>query len=228
VLLTIGGLAVAVHLIPMRGARRYVLRVRADGSLRVTVPRGGTRAGALQFAEQHLAWALKERARVLAAPRLPAVWSAGTMIPIDGEPTPIVVERTGSAAIARVATIEAPVDLEARDLRPPIERAMRTAARRQLTVELSALAASFDLHVARISIRNQRSRWGSCSRSGRVALNFRLIQMPPRVREYILIHELMHLRQANHSRRFWALVEAACPAFRDAERWLKKNGHTLF
>jgi predicted metal-dependent hydrolase len=52
--------------------------------------------------------------------------------------------------------------------------------------------------------------------------------MPPHVREYILIHELMHLRQANHSIRFWRLVEAACPSFRDAERWLRKNGAALF
>ena len=56
----------------------------------------------------------------------------------------------------------------------------------------------------------------------------RLMLMPTHVREYILIHELMHLRQANHSIRFWRLVEAACPSFRDAERWLRKNGAALF
>ena len=62
-----------------------------------------------------------------------------------------------------------------------------------------------------MTIRNQRSRWGSCSSRGHITLNFRLMLMPPEVREYILIHELMHLRQANHSIRFWRLVEAACP-----------------
>ena len=79
-----------------------------------------------------------------------------------------------------------------------------------------------------MSIRNQRSRWGSCSSRGRIALNFRLIQMPPSVREDILVHELMHLRQPNHSRRFWALVQQACPDFRAAERWLRTTGRTLF
>jgi predicted metal-dependent hydrolase len=82
--------------------------------------------------------------------------------------------------------------------------------------------------VARVTIRDQRSRWGSCSPKGHIALNYRLLLMPSDVREYILIHELMHLKQANHSRRFWRLVEAACPRFRDAERWLRAHGPSLF
>jgi predicted metal-dependent hydrolase len=224
VLLHRGNISVLVHLMRMRGARRYVLRVRSDGALRVTVPRGGSRAEALRFAEQHLSWALRERARLLALPRTPAVWTVGTSILIDGEPAAIV--RDG--AIVRAATIAARVPGTTADVRPALEHAMRVAARRQLTAELHPLAARLGLRISRISIRNQRSRWGSCSRGGRIALNFRLIQMPPAVREYILIHELMHLRQPNHSRRFWSLVESVCPEFRAAERWLKTTGRTLF
>jgi predicted metal-dependent hydrolase len=59
-------------------------------------------------------------------------------------------------------------------------------------------------------------------------LNFRVAQMPPAVSDYVLLHELMHLKQQNHSRRFWQLVEHACPGFRTAERWLKIEGKTLF
>jgi len=79
-----------------------------------------------------------------------------------------------------------------------------------------------------VTIRNQRSRWGSCARNGNIALNFRLIQMPPEVCDYVLIHELMHIRQQNHSRRFWKLVAAACPEFRERERWLRVQGRSLF
>ena len=82
--------------------------------------------------------------------------------------------------------------------------------------------------VPRVTIRNQRSRWGSCSRSGVIALNFRLVQTPPAVCEYVLIHELMHLREQNHSRRYWYLVEEVCPGFREAERWLRVEGKALF
>jgi predicted metal-dependent hydrolase len=90
------------------------------------------------------------------------------------------------------------------------------------------MAAAHGLTPRRISIRNQRSRWGSCARDGSIALNFRLIQMPRAVRDYVLLHELMHLRQQNHSRRFWRLVEEACPDFREAEEWLRVEGRGLF
>jgi hypothetical protein len=93
---------------------------------------------------------------------------------------------------------------------------------------LQALASEHSLTVDRVTIRNQRSRWGSCSRRGVIALNFRLVQMPPAVCDYVLLHELMHLRQQNHSRRYWRLVAAVCPDYREAERWLRVEGKALF
>ena len=157
------------------------MRVRPDGDLRVTIPRGGSKAEALRFAERHMAWAERQRARML----------------------------EGRRPAAEVT-------------------ALRAQAAAALPPQLLALAARHGLTVVRVTIRNQRSRWGSCSSRGHITLNFRLMLMPPEVREYILIHELMHLKQANHSIRFWRLVEAACPGFRDAERWLKKHGPSLF
>ena len=68
----------------------------------------------------------------------------------------------------------------------------------------------------------------SCGVDGSISLNWRLADMPPDVRDYVLIHELMHIRQQNHSRRFWKLVAAACPAFRECERWLRAQGRSLF
>ena len=170
-----------LHFVRMRRARRYVMRVRPDGVVRVTIPRGGSHAEARRFAERHLEWARRQHARVTATRRPAAV-----------------------------------------------DRELRARAGVELPPQLRGLAAQHGLSVTRISIRNQRSRWGSCSPSGHISLNFRLLLMPPAVREYILIHELMHLRQANHSIRFWRLVEAACPGFREAERWLRTHGAALF
>jgi predicted metal-dependent hydrolase len=170
-----------IHFVRMRRARRYVMRVRPDGDLRVTIPRGGSKAEALRFADKHLEWARRQRARVLASKR-PA----------------------------------------------SVDRELRARAAKELPPQLLGVAERHGLVVSRVSIRNQRSRWGSCSPRGHIALNFRLLLMPPDVREYILIHELMHLRQPNHSIRFWRLVEAACPGFRAAERWLKEHGAALF
>jgi len=89
------------------------------------------------------------------------------------------------------------------------------------------LAVCQQLDVRRVSVRNQRTRWGSCSRRGTISLNWRLLQAPPSVRDYIILHELMHLREMNHSPRFWRQVESVCPDFLQAERWLKQNSRLL-
>jgi predicted metal-dependent hydrolase len=90
-----------------------------------------------------------------------------------------------------------------------------------------ALAAQHQLTVQRVAVRNQRSRWGSCSRRGTLSLNWRLIQTPPFVLDYIILHELMHLRQMNHSPRYWGEVKRVCPQYQTAERWLKEHSTLL-
>jgi predicted metal-dependent hydrolase len=105
--------------------------------------------------------------------------------------------------------------------------AYRERARRELPARLVELAAEHGLTVARVSIRNQRTRWGSCGRDGHISLNWRLILMPPEVRDYVLVHELMHLRRLDHSRAYWRLVAAACPGYREARQWLRAHGASL-
>ncbi len=81
--------------------------------------------------------------------------------------------------------------------------------------------------VKHVTVRNQRSRWGSCSAHGTISLNWRLVQTPDFVRDYIVYHELMHLKEMNHSARFWARVEEVCPGWREAEHWIKRNGSLI-
>jgi len=100
-------------------------------------------------------------------------------------------------------------------------------AARELPVRTLELAAWHNFTVRRVTVRNQRSRWGSCSRRGTISLNWRLIQAPPFVRDYIVLHELAHLKEMNHSRRFWREVARLCPDFADAERWLKQHSGLL-
>jgi predicted metal-dependent hydrolase len=78
-----------------------------------------------------------------------------------------------------------------------------------------------------VLVRNQRTRWGSCSARRTISLNWRLIQTPPFVRDYIIVHELMHLREMNHSQRFWHQVARAYPRWREAEAWLKQHRRLL-
>ena len=215
-----------IEFVRLRKARRYILRVRPDGTLRVTIPRGGSRAEAVAFMARHLEWVARERARV-GREQAPARWTHGTAVLFSGQPHSITIEETAAGPIARLANVSAAVR-DVNDVRPDLERALRNEAREQLLPRLRQLADAHRLAFSKATIRSQRARWGSCSRAGAIALNYRLIQMPAVVRDYVLIHELMHLKQQNHGPRFWALVEAACPTYREAERWLRPSGRRLF
>jgi predicted metal-dependent hydrolase len=216
-----------VHFIRVRRARKYILRVRPDGSLRVTIPRGGSRREAEAFVERHQTWVAAERLRV-AERHAPAEWRVGDAILLHGEPTVIGLQDVGRSRLLVVGDQRVRLPAAVDNVRPAAELALRRIAARELVPRLGALAAEHQLAISRVTIRNQRSRWGSCSHRGVIALNFRLVQMPPWVCDYVLLHELMHLRQQNHSRRFWRLVAQVCPEYRAAERWLKLEGKALF
>jgi predicted metal-dependent hydrolase len=97
----------------------------------------------------------------------------------------------------------------------------------ELPRRLLALADQHGLQVSRVSIRDQRTRWGSCGRDGHITLNWRLVVMPDWVRDYVIVHELMHLRRLDHSPAYWQLVAQACPWYREAKQWLRAHGPAL-
>lgn len=170
------------RLVRHRRARRYILRVLDDGSLKVTLPRWGSKREALQFVEANQGWIDAQRLRRQQRPRM------------------------------------APAECAAH----------RQRALEELPPQLLALAATHKIPVERVSVRNQRSRWGSCSSRGAITLNWRLALVPDFVREYVMLHELMHRREMNHSARFWRLVAAVCPRLIEARRWLRGEGQQLF
>lgn len=114
------------------------------------------------------------------------------------------------------------------ELQPLVERWYRQRAELQLPEQLLSLARRHGIHVTRVTVRDQRSRWGACSSKGAITLNWRLMRVPEFVREYVLLHELMHRRELNHSRRFWRLVAECCPRHREAREWLKREGKRLW
>ena len=179
-ILSVGGHPVRAVFVRHRRARRYILRVVADGSLRVTVPWRGSRAEAERFVQSRHAWIARERyARSLQAGR--------------------------------------------RGLPPEEERRLRQQAVRDLPARLRELARQHGFTVGPVTVRAQRSRWGSCSPTGRISLNWRLVQLPAEVADYVLLHELAHLTHLNHSARFWREVERICPWHREARAWLRGN-----
>ena len=177
-------------------ARRYVIRITDEGTVRVTVPRWGSKREAAAFAAREHAWIAKQL-RMQAERQLKAR------------------ERRTASDETAVTNAERQAGVVAG------QRELIARAKQELPPRLLALAAQHGLRVTRISIRNQRWRWGSCSRKGHICLNWRLVTMPEHVRDYVLSHELMHLKRLDHSPRFWKLVAAACPGYQEARRWLR-------
>jgi predicted metal-dependent hydrolase len=213
--------SVALRLVRHRRARRYVLRVTSAGDVVVTMPRWGSIGEARAFAEQHVEWIARQRLR-RAAESGGRGWAAGSEIWLRGERCRIDVE----GDVVRAGDVRARLDPGA-GVKETLQRAMRAVAKRELPPRLAELAGRAGLRVGRTTIRDQRSRWGSCSTRGAIALNWRLLLMPPSVRDYVLWHELMHLKRADHSPAFWRLVEEVCPDYRSAKAWLLKHGKEL-
>jgi predicted metal-dependent hydrolase len=220
-MLAVNGREIPVALVRSRRARRYVLRLRADGQARLTVPRHGSAAEAWQFAQRQTAWLERQLQYLALRPTRPREWFAGTEIFLRGQLVKIEID----ANTIRLGTESLPLahSIADTDLRPVIEKHLRALAEKELRARTLEFAALHQLNVRHVTIRSQRSRWGSCSSRGVISLNWRLVQTPPFVCHYIILHELMHLRQMNHSARFWKEVEQVCPDYKEAKLWLKEN-----
>ncbi len=219
-LIEVGPHAYPVTIARHRRARRYVLRMTSEGELRITVPRGASVAGGLAFAKGQGAWIAREHARRVLRN---GTWSEGGLVWFRGQRAPFVLTET-SLTVGLEAMPRPRGAVQPRDA---FEAAMRTVANTELPARCRDLAHAHGLTVSRVTIRNQRSRWGSCSSRGAIALNWRLVQMPPDVSDYVILHELMHLKQPNHSRQFWREVAAVCGGWRAAEQWLRAHGREI-
>lgn len=208
-------------------ARRYVLRLRPDGTVRVTVPRGGSNSEARRFAGRNSVWLERQLRRLAERPKGREKWSQGTEFYFRGEIVKIEAGTNGNSAFVRFGSEQINIPQFAPDLRPAIEKHLWRLAANEFPSKVSEYAATHQLKVSRITVRSQKSRWGSCSRRGTISLNWRLIQTPEFVRDYIILHELMHLRQMNHSARYWEEVERVCPDYHLAEKWLKQHSALL-
>ena len=208
-------------------ARNYRLTLRKDGVGVVTIPNRGSEREAKRFVEEHQDWLERARKRQAHKPRGAALWTLGTHVLWRGEMTEIrPVDDALRAAVWLMADVFRVPGLQG-DLRPTLEAQFVRRGKIELPARTWELAAKTNVNVKQVKVRNQRSRWGSCSAGGTISLNWRIVQTPDSVRDYIIYHELMHLREMNHSARFWKQVAEVCPWWVEAERWLKRNGSLL-
>jgi predicted metal-dependent hydrolase len=218
---------VTVHLVFSPKARRYLLGLRPDGAARLVIPRRGTEAEGLRFLERSEAWLLKRIAHWRSRETTRQPWTDGSKFLYRGEEVGLRVEPTERGARLSFADQAINLPHAQADYREVVMKHLRRIAERELPVRTRELAVEHGITVNRVTVRAQKTRWGSCSAKGTISLNWRLVQAPPFVVDYLIVHELMHRPQMNHSARYWKLVAAAFPDYRRAEQWLKKGGVEL-
>ena len=202
-------------------ARRVRVAVDADDGVRVTLPaRAREREAALAVAELR-PWIERRLAAVRAARERLAIPAGhvpylGSQLALAPEPGRVRAHRRGDV-------LHVPAD----DARPAIERWYRRAARDEIARRLDAAVAELGRRYEKLTIRGQRTRWGSCSTTGAMSFNWRLLLAPEHVLDYVVWHEACHLVVMDHSRAYWALLERHRPGYREPQRWLRDNGAAL-
>ncbi|MCA8867841.1 MAG: M48 family metallopeptidase [Rhodobacteraceae bacterium] len=202
-------------------ARRYSLRVsNSDGRVRLTLPKGATETAALDFAVRQEGWIRK----ALARQPLRSTPGLATPVLFQGENVTIVAGKGRSVAL-KAGAIEIPGPPEA--IPAKLRAFLKVEARTQLAAAADRYAGLLGRRIARISLRDTKSRWGSCTPEGNLMFSWRLIMAPPEVLQYVAAHEVAHLVEMNHSAAFWAVVARLKPGFEADRRWLKKHGAEL-
>jgi len=210
-----------------RQARRYTLRIHsATREVLLTMPPRGSLREARDFAQKHGGWIAARIGRLPA----PAPFAHGTVLPLRGIDHQIVHRRGERGSVwIEVAGEERMLCVAGQE--PHVGRRVRDFLKREAKCDLEAAsraaAERLGVRVKRVSIRDQSSRWGSCSTTGVLSYSWRLILAPPYVLDYLAAHEVAHLVEMNHSRRFWQLVERICPHVTRAKTWLDVHGTNL-
>ncbi len=224
---------VRVWYVPNPRAKSYRLALRPDGTGRCTVPKRGSLADARRFVERSRGWLATQWMKRAVLPPGRRPWQAGTPVWFRGQAVPLEVLAPPDHPVLEVRLADFSCRIPSRpgpaaaELRPAVEGGLYRLARRELPGHVNNFVAATGIEIAGVSVRNQRTRWGSCSRRGLICLNWRLIQTPDFVRDYIILHELAHRRHLNHSTRFWDEVERLCPEWMAAEAWIREHGREL-
>jgi predicted metal-dependent hydrolase len=203
-------------------ARRVRVTVDREGTVEVVLPQRMPLRAAEEavhelrpWIDRRLAEAGRQRAAVLArGDTLPYL---GQVLTVRAEPGRTRVTRRGDMLLVP----------EGADAREAIERWYRRMAREEFRSRLDRACAIAGWSYTRLTVRDQRTRWGSCTRGGAMSFNWRLLLAPEAVLDYVVWHEVCHLAFMDHSPRFWGLVARYCPDHREHAAWLRRNAGTL-
>lgn len=213
-----------------RSRRRSLsLRVLPDGRLEVRAPLRYPEYKIRAFVQSRAEWIDKQRLVMVqrSAQYPPHTWLPGDRLLWLGEPLALAAgaqKRPLVVLTGRELRVAAEAMPRARVL---VERWYKAQAGIYMEERLRDLAGLHGFTYQRLRVSNARTRWGSCSSTGVISLSWRLMMAPPRVIDYVMLHELAHLRQANHSAKFWAIVAGMMPDYKAQRAWLKVSGYAL-
>ena len=204
-------------------ARRVRVTVDAARGIEVVLPRRVPEREAAAAIRELRPW-IERRMAELAGARA-AVAARGDTVPYLGRTLALISDHPGRTRVARRGDALLVPAGEARE--PAIERWYRRAARAEVALRLDRACALAGTSYSGLTIRGQRTRWASCSRTGAMSFNWRLLLAPEEVLDYVVWHEVCHLEVMDHSPRFWRLLASRSPGYREQMRWLRVHGATL-
>jgi predicted metal-dependent hydrolase len=202
-------------------ARRVRVSVESDGAVQVTLPKRAPLREADEAVRELAPW-IERRRRALARAAAEIARTPGTLPYLDTELT--LVTQAGRTRVHRRGDVLLVPETRTTEA---LERWYRRAARAEIGPRLDAAVARAGTSYTGLTIRGQRTRWASCSSTGGMSFNWRLLLAPEAVLDYVIEHEVCHLEVMDHSPRFWRLLESRVPDWRDHARWLRRYGATL-
>lgn len=202
-------------------ARRFSLRVsRVDGKVTLSLPLRARESEAMAFLHAQESWVRNALARM---PVVEGV-ALGATIPFEGQSLQLVA---GGGRSLRVEGDSLLVPGDPAQVGPRVQAWLKVRARDRLVAASDHYAALVGRKVSQVTLRDTRSRWGSCTHEGALMYSWRLVMAPPAVLRYVAAHEVAHMLEMNHSDRFWAVVDQLYPGWEAQRRWLKTQGSAL-
>lgn len=206
-------------------ASNYTLTMRPDGRIRVSLPSDGNESIARLFIAQNHRWIHQQRKSVAKARRIDEDWDDGTRIMYFGDW--VTLRRLKSEPAILLGDLKIPSESTRVGLKAQTLDYLQNQAKAYLPKRIEELSYKNALPFNRVFIKNQQRRWGTCSKRKNISLNWRLIQCPDWVRDYVILHELQHTKYMNHSLRYWRSLKQLCDHVRQAEDWLKSHSFIL-
>lgn len=227
IIIEVDGIPINIQLTRNKRSKRLTLRQNlSGGNFKLSMPMRASVKQAKAFCQQHSAWIAEKSAEMQDM----ASFADGQYIPLRGKMVKLVFldqlrGQTKFISLDDAAELHITGGAEFAPRR--LVTWLKSAAKKDILVAMEKYQPMLDVKYSKLTIRDTKSRWGSCSSSKALSFSWRLVMAPPNCLDYVVAHELAHILEMNHGAKFWAHVDGVCPHMKDSQKWLKTNGGQL-